>query len=303
MPCLQQVGTSFLGDEDTVNSDRRGCYGRNMCVLSVIWNLEFGVEVNVQYHHCSERQPASDSTMSLVEFCENGDLEEVTAALKNGADVNSKRGNDWTGLMRAVYNHHNSVVELLLKTPNIDVNLKSINGSCALRCAVTGKNNVGLKLLLNVPNIDVNSVDNFGESALHRAMEYKSNIEGLKLLLSHPSIDVNIVDNDGESALLQAVLEDNIEALKFLLSHPSLTAVTLNQKEVRYGDTPVMRAVRWNRLEHLALLAADPRVDLDTTDEGGRSLEEVARWVLTALAALHFIPVSRSVGPSVLVSN
>ena len=151
MPCLQQVGTSFLGDEDTVNSDMRGCYGRNMCVLSVIWNLEFGVEVNVQYHHCSERQPASESTMSLVEFCENGDLEGVTAALKNGADVNSKRGNDWTGLMRAVYNHHNSVVELLLKTPNIDVNLKSINGSCALRCAVTGKKQCGIETASQCP--------------------------------------------------------------------------------------------------------------------------------------------------------
>ena len=79
--------------------------------------------------------------MSLVELCENGDLEGVTAVLKNGADVNSKRGDDQTGLTRAVYNHHNSVVELLLKTPNIDVNLKSTSGGCALRSAVNGKNN------------------------------------------------------------------------------------------------------------------------------------------------------------------
>ena len=36
-----------------------------------------------------------------------------------------------------------------------------------------------------------------------------------------------------------------------------------------------MWAVRLNKLEHLALLAADPRVDLETTDKEGRSLEEV----------------------------
>ena len=69
----------------------------------------------------------------------------------------------------------------------------------------------------------------------------------------------------------------NIEVLKLLLSHPSLTALTLNQKNKDRGVTPVMLAVLSNKLEHLELLAADPRVDLDTTDEDGRSLEEVAR--------------------------
>ena len=67
----------------------------------------------------------------------------------------------------------------------------------------------------------------------------------------------------------------DIEELKLLLSHPSLTSLTLNEKDNDNGDTPVMLAVRWNRLKHLELLAADPRVDLDTTDNEGRSLEEV----------------------------
>ena len=68
----------------------------------------------------------------------------------------------------------------------------------------------------------------------------------------------------------------DIEGLKLLLSHPSLTALTLNQKDNDYGYTPVMLAVRRNRLEHLEVLDADPRVDLDTTDKEGKSLEEVA---------------------------
>ena len=64
-------------------------------VLSVIWNLESGVEVNVQYQHCSGKQPASD--MSMVELCEKGDLEGVKAALKSGTDVNEKDDKDgWT---------------------------------------------------------------------------------------------------------------------------------------------------------------------------------------------------------------
>ena len=68
--------------------------------------------------------------------------------------------------------------------------------------------------------------------------------------------------------------KDNIEGLKLVLSHPSLTALTLNQKDNDNGYTPVMLAVRKNRLKHVEVLAADPRVDLDTTDKEGRSLEE-----------------------------
>ena len=90
--------------------------------------------MNAHYQHCSGRQAASDATMSLVELCKTGDLEGVKAALKNGADVNEKDEIGRTGLMRAVHNNNNSLVELLLDTPNIDVNLRSDRGSCAPRC-------------------------------------------------------------------------------------------------------------------------------------------------------------------------
>ena len=199
--------------------------------------------------------------MSLVDLCKVGELQEVKAALQRGVDVNTKgkdgdlekgesflerwsrcQHNGWTGLIWAVENNHNSVVELLLNTPNIDFNLTSVWGSCALHDAVRCNNNEGLKQLLKIPNIDV-----------------------------------DIVNIDGRNALHWAVRENNIEALKLLLGHPNLTTLTLNQKDKKYGATPVMLAVIMNRLEHLDLLVADPRVDLDTTDWKGRSLEEVAR--------------------------
>merc|ERR1712172_479139 len=88
----------------------------------------------------------------------------------------------------------------------------------------------------------------------------------------------NIVTNNGKSALHCAVYSNSIEGLKLLLSHPSLTSLTLNQRERLYGDTPVTLAVKQNSSKHLKVLAADPRVDLDTTDMEGRSLEEVATW-------------------------
>ena len=81
----------------------------------------------------------------------------------------------------------------------------------------------------------------------------------------------------------RGVIHNNIEGLKMLLSQPSLTALTLNQKDNKdVGVTPVMLALgislssaRRKRWKHLALLVAEPRVDLDTTDRQGRSLEEL----------------------------
>jgi len=73
----------------------------------------------------SGRQSEGEAAMSLVELCQNGDLEGVKAALQNGADVNTKNDKyGWTGLMKAMNFNHNSVVALLFNTPNIDVNLK-----------------------------------------------------------------------------------------------------------------------------------------------------------------------------------
>ena len=73
-----------------------------------------------------------------------------------------------------------------------------------------------------------------------------------------------------------------IEGLKLLLSHPRLTNLSINKKDID-GNTPVMLAVKQARYpvtylgnRYLEVLAADLRVDLDATDNEGRSLEEVA---------------------------
>ena len=184
--------------------------------------------------------------------------------------------------MHAVRYKNNSVVALLLETPNIDVNQKDDKGRSALHQSVTCGNNEALGLLLNASGIDVNIVDKKGRSALHEAAS-DNNIEALEQLLDVSSIDVNIVDNDGQNAVHRAVIEDNIWALELLLNHPGMTALTLNQKNWR-DDTPVMLALKRKKIDQLALLAGDPRVDVDTplrtltnvTDKEGKSLEEMA---------------------------
>ena len=116
--------------------------------------------------------------------CQHGTVAEVKAALKKSADANAEIVNE-TGLVMAVASKNNSVVTLLLKTPNIDVNWKEngINGGwCALLEDVNCQNIEALKM----PGIDVNFMDDKGRSAVHMAVK-RDNVEALKLLLNHTS--------------------------------------------------------------------------------------------------------------------
>ena len=78
--------------------------------------------------------------------CELGDLEAVEIAIDNGVDVNAADALGSTGLMWALYNSHNNVVQVLLQQPEIDVN--KVDGDNALHFAVILDNHEGMAMLL-----------------------------------------------------------------------------------------------------------------------------------------------------------
>merc|ERR1712126_630331 len=189
-----------------------------------------------------------------------------------------------TPVMWAVRSGELEQLALLAADPRVDLDTIVVDDDSwsMLHWAVRNDTIEAVKLLLNISRLDVNIVNNIGQTAWHRAL-IDNNIEAFKLLLNVSNIDVNVVDSRGQTALHWAVTR-SIEALRLLLSHPSLTALTLNQKDKSDGATPVMLALKYyecgrTRLEHLAVLVADPRVDLDTTDKDGRSLEKNIRYL------------------------
>ena len=107
------------------------------------------------------------------------------------------------------------------------------------------------------------------------AVEKKHN-SIVKLLLEQPTLDLNLTDRDGWTALHFAASHDNVAAVKLLLADPRLN--THNHKDIMStGYTPVMTAMVNKNVDALRELVAHPRVDLDTRDMLGRSLEDVAR--------------------------
>ena len=93
--------------------------------------------------------------------------------LQSGVDINSKDEHGWTGLMQAM--KFNSVVEFLLKTPNIEVNQKDIWGLCRP---------LSVTFLIRTSGNLTAKQARLGSCALYLAVS-KRNIEALKLLPKH----------------------------------------------------------------------------------------------------------------------
>ena len=111
-------------------------------------------------------------------------------------------------------------------------------------------------------------------TGLFYAVEKKHN-SIVRLLLEQPTADLNNTDMCGDTALHCAVYHDgNIEAVQLLLADPRLNTVNHKNND---GETPVMLAMIFGNMDALRKLAFHSSVDLDTRDDQGRSLEEVAR--------------------------
>ena len=159
--------------------------------------------------------------LRFFEFCRVGDIKGVQAAIDNGANVNSvqcterctERCTDmfltlgWTctehsnplgltGLMLALSNKHNNVVQLLLNHPQIDVNIVNrAYGYCALHYAVNGHNHKGMAALLARQDLTtINQRSNHGRTPIMRALTGPTRVNCFNLLLAHPEVDLDTRD-------------------------------------------------------------------------------------------------------------
>ena len=119
----------------------------------------------------------------------------VRAAIDGGQDLDISDANNTTGLMWALLEGHNSVVELLLSQPSLDVNS---NGSTALHWA--NSNVTGLRLLLADPRLttSINARSCAGETPLMEAV-YHGSVEGVQELVRVVGVDLETRDDYGRS--------------------------------------------------------------------------------------------------------
>ena len=199
----------------------------------------------------------------LVKLSEAGDLDGVKHLLQFGVDVNSlgrddiktrKLGwakNDYRGtktmtaLMVALNNKQTKVATLLLKQEGIDVNIEDKDGTGwnALFLAAWHDESECLTMMLARPDM---KMDSNGYTTLHAAVQ------------------------GGAARCLQLLLNDK-------RTDPNQEYACGDDCGCYEGDTPLMLAVKYNHVDCVRVLLADPRVDLMTRDWSKKSDDEVAR--------------------------
>ena len=124
---------------------------------------------------------------------------------------------------------------------------------------------------------NVNGVDGLNQTGLMLALERGHN-SVVHELLHESTIAVNNCNSRCDTALHFASASDNVTGLRMLLGAqapgPRLTSV---QTQGYLGHTPLMRAVMVGKMECVRELVSVEGVDLETRDDEGRSLEEMAR--------------------------
>ena len=144
----------------------------------------------------SEKETMEDQSFAYL--CREGDIEAVETAIDNGADVNEE---DYvgarTGLMWALLESHNDVVEVLLQHPEIDVNKVDFCGQTAPHFAVARDNEEGLELLLAAEHgvlTSINYRDDWGLTPIMRAVLCNA-VNCFHLLLKIPQVDLHTRDD------------------------------------------------------------------------------------------------------------
>ena len=115
--------------------------------------------------------------------------------------VNGGDRSDVTGLMWAVNRKHNSIVEFLLRQPDVDVNSQDTDGYTALHYSVYGDNLEGLRLLLAHPGMrSLNTGNGNGRVPLMWAV-YHGSLACVKELVQVDGVDL-------DTRAMGATLED-----------------------------------------------------------------------------------------------
>merc|ERR1719150_115397 len=98
----------------------------------------------------------------------------------------------------------------------------------------------------------------------------------VEMLLADPRTNINQCSGRaGLTPLHIACATGNLEALQMILAKPNLAS--LNWRDKEDGISPMMAAVGAGRLEVVRHLMGVPEIDLQTIDNLGRTLIDVAR--------------------------
>jgi ankyrin repeat protein len=182
----------------------------------------------------------------LLNASVSGSSKIACLLIENGTDINVRGGGENTPLLFAIKNNHADVVKLLLdKGANID--LRDTDNLPPIVYASYYMNPEIIKMLVeHGADINFTTLDN--SSILHN-VSYSGSADLIDFIIKKGA-NVNVVDQSGFSPLHIAIQNGNTEAISILCKNTK----NLNQKEIRYGNTPLHFAALKGDLESSIML-------------------------------------------------
>ena len=217
-------------------------------------------------------------SLKFIKYCTNNNLEGVNDCLARGVDVNTKTREDEqvdsslrTGLMFACQHGNAAIVSRLVKVPGLDINYHDeyYQDDTAAHLASLEGHTECVRILAETEKVDWNISNMENMTPLYWAL-LEGHSEIVNIIVQQPKIDHNIKVGFEEETLGHATVRGgNEKCVETLAAQESFKFWNVPN---RWGDTPVMMALKEGKTEILKVLLKCPRVNLSCRDKEGWTL-------------------------------
>lgn len=196
---------------------RSGYYRANFTRMRGEEKIDYSPDLNKEEHITilvKKREPSytDDSTQNLFIAHAEGDIALARKLIDGGADINARDKNLKTVLMKAMFEDHYDIVNLLL-SKGVETNTQDDSGWTPLMYAASdGKTEIVRQLIRRGANS--NAQHDGGWSALMLAA-YEGHYETVKLLLESGA-DINLKAKSGDTAITLAATNHHEEIVRLL---------------------------------------------------------------------------------------
>ena len=119
---------------------------------------------------------------------------------------------------------------------------------------------------------------NRGATPLNDAL-WQAHSDIVSIIVSQPDIDYSVTTHDGETLTQLAVRRAGEKCVEILAAQEKCKSWNIPDKN---GDTPILAAIKSNKIGFVRFLMKCPKVDLKTKDKKGSSPEDLARWLVNS---------------------
>ncbi|MCL1876306.1 MAG: ankyrin repeat domain-containing protein [Synergistaceae bacterium] len=213
----------------------------NLCGVGTLQQIEAAIKEGADVNVKN-----NNGDTPLIMVAEKGNPEAIDMLIQAGADVNAINSDGWTPLMTAaLYNKDPEVLNTLVKR-GADVNAKTDEGVTPLMMAAYDNKNPEVLNVLIQAGAEVNARNNEGWTALMAAADNNKNPDVLNTLIK-AGADVNAKNDDGETPLYLVVGTKEPEIVSLLLAAGATVSkndVELAQKNELLKDNPIIEELK-----------------------------------------------------------